>query len=200
MLETDTVQTNLSLLLMTLKPRTKHLEKKNRTRSRVSFCLPCSHQRRFSQTLEIARRQCHLSCPLIDQFISHQPHVRRYPHQLHLNFVLAQAQAQLFTFIHQRMSLMHNFPRQYSLDRTQPISENKTSLRRPITLAMCRSAVNRVLSSGLKTPAGLRGSYVKVHPHLFDGQQSLHNPQSKSHPYKKYPDVTVNCSRGITNE
>jgi hypothetical protein len=152
--------------------------------------LPCSHQRRFSQTLEIAWRQCHLSCPLIDQFISHQPHVRRNPHQLHLN--LAQAQAQLFTFLHQRMSLMPNFPRQ--------LSENKTSLRRPITLAMCRSAVNRVLSSGLKTPAGLRGSYVKVHPHLFDGQQSLHNPQSKSHPYKKYPDVTVNCSRGITNE
>jgi hypothetical protein len=29
------------------------------------------------------------------------------------------------------------------------------------------------------------GSYVQIHPHSLDEQQSPHNPQSKSHPYKK---------------
>jgi hypothetical protein len=62
---------------------------------------------RSSQTLEIVRRQwsvkdgafkCCLLCPLIDQ-----SHVIRNPHQPHLNSILAQAPAQLFTFIHQRV-------------------------------------------------------------------------------------------------
>jgi hypothetical protein len=39
--------------------------------------------------------QYHPSCPLVDQFIYHQSHVRWNPHQLHLNSVLAQAPADL---------------------------------------------------------------------------------------------------------
>jgi hypothetical protein len=35
--------------------------------------------------------------------------VRRNPHQLHLNSVLAKAPAQLFTLIHQGVSLMGDF-------------------------------------------------------------------------------------------
>jgi hypothetical protein len=146
----------------------------------VSFCLPCSHQHRSSQTLskmEPTMPYVVLAmCLLFDQFICHQSHVRWNPYQLHLNTVLAQAPAQLFTFIHQRVSLMRNFSRQHSLDRTQTISENSGGC---ITSAMCRSAGNRALSSAVKIPAG---SYVKIHPHPFDEQQSPQNRQSKSHP------------------
>jgi hypothetical protein len=103
--------------------------------------------------------------------------VRWNPHQLHLNSVLAQAPARLFTFTHQRVSLMCNFPRQHSLDRTQTINENKIPLR--ITSVMCRSGVNRALSSAVKT------------------YQSPHNPQSKSHPFKKCTTHHTRTSQSI---
>jgi hypothetical protein len=79
--------------------------------------------------------QRRLSCPVIDQFIFHQSHVKRNPHQLHLNSVLAQAPPQLFTFIHHKVSPMRNSSRHHSFDRTQAISGNKTPLRRPYNLS-----------------------------------------------------------------
>jgi hypothetical protein len=41
--------------------------------------------------VEGGTHQCRISCPFIDQFISHQSHVRRNPHQLQLNSVLGQS-------------------------------------------------------------------------------------------------------------
>jgi hypothetical protein len=61
-----------------------------------------------------------------------------------------------------------------------------------ITSAMCRSAVNRALSSAVKTPAGLG-----IHAHPFDEQQNPHNPQSKSHPYKKSTTHHIRTSQSI---
>jgi hypothetical protein len=73
--------------------------------SSIRAILPAmlSSQCQSSQTLSIAVEdgafQWRLSCSIIDQFISHQSYLRWNAHQLHLNSVLAQASAQLFTFI-----------------------------------------------------------------------------------------------------
>jgi hypothetical protein len=65
-----------------------------------------------------------------------------------------------------------------------------------ITSAMCRSAVNRALSSAVKHQPDL-GSYAQTHPHPSDEQQSPHNPQSKSHPYKKCTTHHTQTSQSI---
>jgi hypothetical protein len=72
---------------------------------------------------------------------------------------------------------MRNFPRQHSLDRGR------------ITSAMCRSSVNRALSSAVKHQLDL-GSYAQIHPHSFDEQQSPHNPQSKSYHIRTSQSIT----------
>jgi hypothetical protein len=46
--------------------------------------------------------------PLIDQLIFYQCHVRWNPHQLHLNSFLAEAPAQLLTFIQQKVFFFGN--------------------------------------------------------------------------------------------
>jgi hypothetical protein len=160
---------------------------------RVPFCLPNSENR--SQTMVCQR----LSLPLIDQFIFHQSYVRRNSHQLHLNSVFAQAPAQLFTFLHQRVSLMRNFPRQHSLDRTQAISENKTPLRRPYDLSnvsQCSeqntqpSCENTILSCELMPKS--------THTHLINSKaHTTLNQSSKSHTYSKSTTHHIQTSKSI---
>jgi hypothetical protein len=66
---------------------------------------------------------------------------------------------------------------------------------------MCRSTVNRALSSVVKTPAGLRILCPNPPTPIFHEQQSPHNPQSKSHPYKKctthHTQTSQSMARGL---
>jgi hypothetical protein len=66
--------------------------------------------------------------------------VRWNPHQLHLNPVLAQAPPSTVVYLHtQEGESGRNFPRQYSLDQTQAIGENKTSLWQPYNFSSEKS-------------------------------------------------------------
>jgi hypothetical protein len=79
---------------------------------------------------------------------------------------------------------MRNSPRQHNLDRTQAISEKKHLSGGRITSAMCRSAVNRALSSAIKTPAGLRILCPNPPPPIWWTAKPA-KLSIKSHPYKK---------------
>jgi hypothetical protein len=145
-----------------------------------------------------------LSLPLIDQFIFHQSYVRRNSHQLHLNSVFAQAPAQLFTFLHQRVSLMRNFPRQHSLDRTQAISENKAPLRRPYDLSnVSQCSEQNTQPSSENTSLSCELMPKSTHTHLINSKThtTLYKRAIRiKNARRPYPDVKVNSSRDATNE
>jgi hypothetical protein len=126
--------------------------------------------------------------------VSYQSHVRRNLHQLHLNSVLAQAPALLFIFIHQRVSRMRNFPRQHiALIELRLFVRIRHLSGGYITSTMCHSEQSTQLFS-----KNISRTYVKIRPHSCDEQQSPHNPQSKSHPYKECTTHHIRKSQSIT--
>jgi hypothetical protein len=71
----------------------------------------------------------------------------------------------------------------HSFDRTQDISGNKTSLRRPYNLSNMSKSSEESLELSSENISRMTQS---THPHLMNNeQQSPHNLQSKSHTYKK---------------